>query len=106
MGKRSAVIGSGAAVPSTAAGGIPGLLAGAAAATLPPRLSRAGGGGMPFAEPPVRASRNGLLDTTITARLGPVRIGDRIATSMAFDGAFTGPTLRVRAGDRLRVAVD
>ena len=56
----------------------------------------AGGGGMPFAEPPVRASRNGVLDTTLTARLAPVRIGDRVATSTAFDGAFTGPTLRVR----------
>lgn len=61
--------------------------------------------GTAFAEPPLRVSQNGLLDTTLTARRGPVRLGDRQATSTIYDDAFTGPTLRVRAGERLRVAL-
>lgn len=65
----------------------------------------AGGGGQPFREPAVRASRDGLLSTSLTARMGPATVGGRAATTTVYDGIFPGPTLRVRPGDRLRLAL-
>lgn len=52
-----------------------------------------------FSEPPVRASENGLLETTfnatpdLSAGLG----------QMSYEESIPGPTLRVRPGDRLKV---
>jgi FtsP/CotA-like multicopper oxidase with cupredoxin domain len=72
---------------------------------LPSRGWAGGGGLLPLVEPPERASRDGLLDTVLTPRRGSVRIGDRFGLTEAYDGAFTGPTLRLRAGERLRIAL-
>ncbi|HEY7065472.1 MAG TPA: multicopper oxidase family protein [Chloroflexota bacterium] len=86
--------------------GAAGLLAGAVSGgRAVPWVRAGGGGGVPLVEPPVRVSRDGLLDTSLTPRLGGVRIGDQVASTEAYDGAFTGPTLRVRAGDLLRIAL-
>ena len=52
-------------------------------------------------EPEVRASRDGLLDTTLTAKVMSLPLGGQTATVSVYEGAFPGPTLRVRPGDTL-----
>lgn len=54
-------------------------------------------------EPAVRASQNGLLSTTLTCQISPVTVGGTLAKLAVYDGTFPGPTLRVHAGDTLRV---
>ncbi len=54
-------------------------------------------------EPEVRASRDGLLDTTLTCRVQSVPLAGRTAIMNVYEGASPGPTLRVRPGDKLRV---
>lgn len=58
-----------------------------------------------FTEPPVRASKGGVLETVLEARMGPTRIAGRSVTTRTFEGTVPGPTLRVRRGDRMRVAL-
>jgi FtsP/CotA-like multicopper oxidase with cupredoxin domain len=52
-----------------------------------------------YAEPPVRASRNGLLQTTFEV-LPDISSG---LGKMSYEGSIPGPTLRVQPGDRLRI---
>jgi FtsP/CotA-like multicopper oxidase with cupredoxin domain len=59
--------------------------------------------GEPLVEPEVRASRDGLLDTTLTCSIMPVSVAGQTAIMSVYEGALPGPTLRVRPGDRLRV---
>ncbi len=54
-----------------------------------------------FPEPPVRYSRNGLLDTQLRASYGPVEFNHRRVLAMNYDGSVPGPTLVICAGDRL-----
>ena len=54
-------------------------------------------------EPEVRASQDGLLDTTLTCRVQSVPLAGQTAIMNVFEGSSPGPTLRVRPGDRLRV---
>ena len=54
-------------------------------------------------EPEVRASRDGLLDTTLTCRVQSVPVAGQTAIMNVYEGSAPGPTLRVRPGDRLRV---
>jgi suppressor of ftsI len=56
-----------------------------------------------FVEPEVRASRDGLLDTTLTCSVQSVSVAGRTAIMNVYEGSAPGPTLRVRPGDRLRV---
>jgi suppressor of ftsI len=56
-----------------------------------------------FIEPEVRASRDGLLDTTLTCSVTPVPVAGQTAIMAVYEGSFPGPTLRVRPGDRLRI---
>jgi FtsP/CotA-like multicopper oxidase with cupredoxin domain len=56
-----------------------------------------------FPEPPVRYSRNGLLDTRLRASVGRVLINHRRVTAMNYEGSFPGPTLVICAGDKLIV---
>jgi FtsP/CotA-like multicopper oxidase with cupredoxin domain len=56
-----------------------------------------------FVEPEVRASQDGLLDTTLTAGVLPVQLAGQTVTASVYEGSFPGPTLRVRPGDTLRV---
>jgi FtsP/CotA-like multicopper oxidase with cupredoxin domain len=56
-----------------------------------------------FPEPPVRYSKNGVLDTTLRASVGRVLINHRPVTAMNYDGSFPGPTLVICAGDRVIV---
>ncbi len=56
-----------------------------------------------LAEPEVRTSRDGLLDTTLTCRVMPVPVAGQTAVMNVYEGSLPGPTLRVRPGDRLRI---
>ncbi len=59
--------------------------------------------GEPLVEPEVRASRDGLLDTTLEASVMAVPVAGGTAIMRVYEGSFPGPTLRIRPGDTLRV---
>ncbi len=54
-----------------------------------------------FPEPPLRYSRNGLLDTTLRASISAVRINHRRVITMNYDHSFPGPALVLCDGDKL-----
>ena len=54
-------------------------------------------------EPAVRDSRDGLLDTTLTASVMSLPLAGQSAIVSVYEGSFPGPALRVRPGDTLRV---
>src|SRR5215212_12052293 len=54
-------------------------------------------------EPEVRASSDGLLDTTLALNVMPVRVADQIPIMSVYEGSLPAPALRVRPGDRLRI---
>ena len=54
-------------------------------------------------EPEVRASRDGLLDTTLAASVMSLSLAGQMATVSVYEGSFPGPNLRVRPGDRLQI---
>jgi suppressor of ftsI len=57
-------------------------------------------------EPEVRASRNGLLETTLRAARHPdVLVGGQRVETIVYESTYPGPTLKVRPGDRLRIAL-
>ncbi|MFC6257304.1 multicopper oxidase family protein [Kocuria oceani] len=63
------------------------------------------GGGRELVQPEVLSSRDGALDLALEAAPARVRIGAREAKVQAFNGSLPGPTLRVRPGDTIRVAM-
>ncbi|MHA7299547.1 multicopper oxidase family protein [Pseudarthrobacter sp. MDT3-1] len=62
-------------------------------------------GGEGLTEPQVLASRDRVLELDLTAAPARVRVGGRDASVQAFNGSLPGPTLRVRAGDTIRVTL-
>jgi FtsP/CotA-like multicopper oxidase with cupredoxin domain len=50
-------------------------------------------------------SSGGNLTVQLTASRGPVRLGSGEATMLRYNGMLPGPTLRLRPGDRLKVAL-
>ncbi|GAA1058995.1 multicopper oxidase family protein [Agromyces bracchium] len=54
-----------------------------------------------FREPEVRASSGGRLDLELSAAVTTATVGDRQVRVLGFEGGMPGPTLRVRAGDRI-----
>jgi FtsP/CotA-like multicopper oxidase with cupredoxin domain len=70
-------------------------------ATGPDAPSR-GTSGQDLAQPPVLASRDGVLEVSLTAAPG-VRLAGRDTLAWGYNGTCPGPTLRVRPGDLLRV---
>lgn len=56
-----------------------------------------------FREPVVRASGDGLLDTTLEVREAATTIAGRAAVAYTYEGTMPGPTLRLRPGDRVRI---
>ncbi|KUG57253.1 multicopper oxidase family protein [Nesterenkonia jeotgali] len=63
------------------------------------------GGDRALLQPEVLTSRDGVLDLALEAAPTRVRIGAREASVQAFNSSLPGPTLRVRGGDTLRVAM-
>jgi len=61
--------------------------------------------GPDLVEPEVRASVDGVLETSLTAAFGPVTINGQEMTSRVFDGSYPAPTLKVRPGDTIRLRV-
>ncbi len=61
--------------------------------------------GEPLRQPTELKSRDGVLEVTLDAAPGQVRIGGRNAATLGYNGGLPGPTLRVRAGDRVAVTL-
>jgi suppressor of ftsI len=59
----------------------------------------------PLIQPTEMRSRGGVLDATLVAAHGPVRLGDRAFTGLLYNGAYVPPTLRARLGDTLRITL-
>ncbi|HXD15157.1 MAG TPA: multicopper oxidase family protein [Xanthobacteraceae bacterium] len=57
----------------------------------------------PLVQPAELRSANGVLDATITAAPGPVRLGEHAFPGLLYNGAYVPPTLRARLGDTLRI---
>ncbi|TFD81540.1 multicopper oxidase family protein [Cryobacterium sp. Sr8] len=93
ISRRGILLLGGLGVTATAVGGA-GLLWGSSVRTPP---------GPRFAEPTELASKAGRLRVRLTAAGGRVRLGDRDASALTFNGGIPGPTLRLKAGDRLSV---
>lgn len=110
--RRSALATFGAAgLAATAAtgAGLKLLTAGAQQAT--PAASPAAGPALRFVtgedlkNPPVRASKNGVLDTTLTAKVGPTTVAGQPVTAWVYEGSFPSPTLRIQNGDTVRIKI-
>jgi FtsP/CotA-like multicopper oxidase with cupredoxin domain len=56
-------------------------------------------------QPPVVQSASGLLRTTVDARMGAYALGSRSVVMRGYDGLPLGRTLKVRAGDTLRLTL-
>lgn len=56
-----------------------------------------------FREPPVVASRNGVLQTSLTPALSIVGVAGHQAQLMLYNGLYIPPTLRARPGDTIRL---
>lgn len=63
-------------------------------------------GSVPFSEPPVVRSEDGLLSTTLSVEFHEKEIEGEPARYRSYNGLFTGPTLRFKPGDVVRVNVD
>jgi FtsP/CotA-like multicopper oxidase with cupredoxin domain len=80
-------------------------------AILPVGLSACGGNpditipDETFVEPPVLASVNGLLDITLTLSYTSTTLNGKAVTLRSINKSIPAPTLRVNAGDTLRVKV-
>jgi FtsP/CotA-like multicopper oxidase with cupredoxin domain len=61
--------------------------------------------GEELTQPSELNSSNGRLQLRLDAALGTVQIGGRRATALNFNGGVPGPTLRLKAGDRLGVTL-
>ena len=59
--------------------------------------------GPDLVEPEEVVSKDGLLDVTLTARLGPAKVAGRDVITYVYNHSFPGPTMRIHPGDRLRV---
>jgi FtsP/CotA-like multicopper oxidase with cupredoxin domain len=68
-----------------------------------PAGSTAAPSGEQLRQPAELSSVDGVLQVRLDAAPGQVRIGARTATTLGYNGGLPGPTLRLRAGDRLRV---
>ena len=96
----AAVIGGGLIAWSTTQGGAPRQSGGTAAPSAPSGTTSSG----TLREPEVLTSTDGRLDLTLTAALADVVVAGSAVRALAYNGGLPGPTLRVRAGDRITLA--
>lgn len=59
-----------------------------------------------FVQPAVLSSVGGALSTTLVHRVANNMVGATPVTLRSYNGQLTGPTLRVKPGDTLRILVD
>lgn len=59
-----------------------------------------------FVQPQVIRSVNGVLDTTLVHRFANNMVGATPVNLRSYNGQLTGPTLRIKRGDKLRILVD
>ncbi|GAA1495181.1 multicopper oxidase family protein [Paeniglutamicibacter kerguelensis] len=62
--------------------------------------------GQELEEPQTLRSADGRLQLTLSAALGKVKIAGKDATALSYNGSLPGPTLFLRAGDRLNVTLE
>ena len=70
-----------------------------------PGSTTPGIGGDDFAEPEVLRGANGVLDVTLVAAESTVAIGGTSVQALTYNGGVPGPTLVVRPGDVLSIAM-
>lgn len=97
ISRRQALLLGGLGIAGTSAGGA-GLIW-----TLSSRKAPVAGGEL--AEPPVERSRNGQLQVRLEAAPGQILLAGRQAAALGYNGGIPGPTLRVRAGDVLKIGL-
>src|SRR5215212_1131466 len=70
-----------------------------------PQAHKAGVTSEPFTQPPLETSRNGILETHLRVVQADVPIpgGARLERTRCYNGSIPGPTLRLRAGEELRI---
>ena len=61
--------------------------------------------GKDLVELPVKASKDGKLDVTLTAKVGETTVAGQAVTAWVYDGAFPSSTLRIQNGDTVRIKV-
>ncbi len=54
-------------------------------------------------DPPTTNSQNGILSVTLTATARDLPFGDVVVPGLIYNGAYAGPVLRVRPGDRMLI---
>lgn len=59
-----------------------------------------------FTQPEEYVSDNGVLTATLDVTRGPVMIGGEEVIGTTYNGAYVGPTLRLRPGERLELTVN
>lgn len=60
-------------------------------------------GGMPFTKPSERVSSAGSLQTRVEVRMAEFQLDWLNSTRRLYDGTFPGPTIRIKAGDRVQM---
>ncbi len=60
---------------------------------------------VPLPQPEEYVSENGVLTATLNVTRGPVTIGGVEAIGTTYNGAYVGPTLRLKPGERLELTV-
>jgi suppressor of ftsI len=61
--------------------------------------------GRPFSEPAEIHSHGGVLTAKLTASVKAIQVAGDTVTARVYNGSFTGPTLFVNPGDRLKVTL-
>lgn len=67
--------------------------------------SSAGQGGSPLRDPPQLVSHSGILRVRIDVERRRVQVGGRRLWALTYNGHYMPPTLRIRPGDRLELAM-
>ncbi|MFE4371312.1 multicopper oxidase family protein [Streptomyces sp. NPDC056835] len=63
------------------------------------------GKGAPLRNPPQVVSHNGVLRTSVVVERRKVQVGDRRLWGLTYNGRYMPPTLRVKPGDRIELAL-
>ncbi len=104
LSRRSALVRAAAGGAAVSAAGL-GWKTTAAQESTPVAISGGFVEGDDLIEPEVRASKDGVLETTLTAKLSTTTVAGTEVTALVYDGMFPGPTMKFKSGDTVRVNV-